>query len=227
MRRPRAGRRQLLPVRTSRGRRGGGPGLVRPGLVLPVPLRLGHRVRLHRHVEGGVLHSGTGCSRCPKHWAFLEAAFAPGADGAEVAHPVRAPSAVQRRTAASQHPVDGDAAAALPARRGARRCSAGTSTTFSTRASSGIDYFVTGGGGRARAGAARPLRGRAHRVVERRVPLPAGHHRRRPLTVRAIGEGVTDAAALSDIVRLRPRRRPSSRSRCGSGGSGHDVPASC
>ena len=33
-----------------------------PGLVLSIPLRLRHRVRLHRHVEGGVLPAATGCS---------------------------------------------------------------------------------------------------------------------------------------------------------------------
>ena len=54
-RRPRAGRGQLLPARAHRRRRGGGPRVVRSGAVLPVPLRLRHRVRLHRHVEGELL----------------------------------------------------------------------------------------------------------------------------------------------------------------------------
>ena len=55
-RRSRAGRRQLLPPRADgRRRRGGRPRLVRSGAVLPIPLRLRHRVRLHRHVEGRLL----------------------------------------------------------------------------------------------------------------------------------------------------------------------------
>ena len=40
----------------------GGPRLVRSGIVLSIPLRLRHRVRLHRHVEGGFLPAASGCS---------------------------------------------------------------------------------------------------------------------------------------------------------------------
>ena len=48
----------------------------------------------------------------PKHWEFVEQSF-PGECAAPVAHSVRAPSAAQRRAAASQHARHGAAAAAV------------------------------------------------------------------------------------------------------------------
>ena len=53
--RSRAGRRQLLPARTvERRRRGRRPRLILSGVVLPLPLRVQHRVRVPRYVEGRV-----------------------------------------------------------------------------------------------------------------------------------------------------------------------------
>ena len=57
-RRPRTGDGQHVPARAARRRRGGGPRVGEPGSVLPLPRRRGHRVRLHRHVEGGLLPRG-------------------------------------------------------------------------------------------------------------------------------------------------------------------------
>ena len=55
-RRPRAGRRQLLSSRAAdRRRRGGRPRLILSGAVLSLPLRVEHRVRVPRHVEGRLL----------------------------------------------------------------------------------------------------------------------------------------------------------------------------
>ena len=102
-RRSRAGRRQLLPARAHPRRGGRGPRLVLPGVVLPVPLRLRHRVRVHRHVQGRLLPAATGCSSIPKHWEFVEASFPDDRDGDAVANSFRAPSAVLRRPAAPQH----------------------------------------------------------------------------------------------------------------------------
>ena len=98
-----AGRRQLLPVRAAGRGRGGGPRVVPSGAVLPVPLRLGHRVRLHRHLERSVLHESTACSRSRSTGSSSKRRSRRSLDGVRVADPVRAPSAVQCRPASWQH----------------------------------------------------------------------------------------------------------------------------
>ena len=72
------------------GRRGGGPRVVWSGLVLSLSLRLGHRVRLHRHLEGDLLPRHR-LFEYPKHWEFIEQSF-PAEGAASLADSVRASS---------------------------------------------------------------------------------------------------------------------------------------
>ncbi len=102
LRRSRAGRRQLLHLRAPRRRGGGWPRLARAGALLPVPLRRRDRVRLHRHVEGELLQ-GAPAVRVPEALDVCRRVVSRDAARRDVAHPVRAPSAVQRRAAAPQH----------------------------------------------------------------------------------------------------------------------------
>ena len=86
----------------------------RPGAVLSLPLRLGHRVRLHRHVEGRFLPRRAAV-RVSEALGVRRAVVSGERAASDVAHPVRASSALQRRAAASQHARHGAAAAAVRA----------------------------------------------------------------------------------------------------------------
>ena len=130
------------------------PGLVRPGAVLPVPLRLGHRVRLHRHLEGRRSSQATGCSRSRSTGRSSRRRFRPAAGRRpRWRHPVRAPSAVQRRPAASQHAGRWNGCCRSSSAPACKAMFSGHEHNFQHSSVDGIDYFVTGGAGRARAGA--------------------------------------------------------------------------
>ena len=101
------------------GEEAAGRASVEPGLVLPVPGVIGHRVRLHRHVEGGLLPARTALRVSEALGLSRSKAFpaASADDGVKLADPVRTPSAVLRGAAAPQHARDGAADRAVPARR--------------------------------------------------------------------------------------------------------------
>ena len=73
-----------------------------PGAVLSIPLRLGHRVRLHRYVEGGFFRRHAAV-RVPEALGVHRAVVSRRRAAPDVADSVRASSALQRRPAASQH----------------------------------------------------------------------------------------------------------------------------
>ena len=91
------------------GRGGGRPRVARTGAVLPVPLRLGHRVSSASTRRRKAFFKGHRLFEFPKHWTFVDGVAARDASRHDVAHSVRAPSAVQRRAAAPQHEGDGAA----------------------------------------------------------------------------------------------------------------------
>ena len=135
-------------LRERMGGRGGGTRLVRPGLVLSIPLRRGHRVRLHRHVEGGVLHSHR-LFEFPKHWEFIEQSFP-----AEGPHPTwRIPFAHHPLySAGPQHHNTRSMQELLPLfeRSNVQVMFTGHEHNFQHSRIAGFDHFVTGAAGKAR-----------------------------------------------------------------------------
>ena len=137
----------------------------------------------------------------PKHWEFLEAAFASGADGVRwrlpfAHHPPFSAGPRHHNTRSMERLLP------LFQRSGVKAMFSGHEHNFQHSKFEGIDYFVTGGGGRARRDP--PTRFDAAHTAS----WSAACHfllvtvESDLLTVRAVGEGVTDQAALSDIVRI-------------------------
>ena len=139
----------------------------------------------------------------PKHWAFLEASFPAAADGVRW----RIPFAHHPPfSAGPRHHNTRSMARLLPLfqRAGVRAMFSGHEHNFQHSHFEGIDYFVTGGGGRTRSDApnrfeaahTRSWSGACHFLL---VTVDGGN-----MTVRAIGERAAGAAAPSDIVRHAP-----------------------
>jgi len=136
----------------------------------------------------------------PKHWEFLEAAFASGADGVRwripfAHHPPFSAGPRHHNTRSMERLLP------LFQRSGVKAMFSGHEHNFQHSKFEGIDYFVTGGGGRTRPEA--PTHFDAAHTASW---SPACHFllvavESELLTVRAVGEGVTDEAALSDILR--------------------------
>jgi tartrate-resistant acid phosphatase type 5 len=136
----------------------------------------------------------------PKHWEFLEAAFTASPDGVRW----RLPFAHHPPfSAGPRHHNTKSMAKLLPLfqRAGVKAMFSGHEHNFQHSHNEGIDYFVTGGAGRTRDDP--PNRFEAAHTASW---SSACHFllvaiEGEQMTVRAIGEGVTDSAALADIVR--------------------------
>ena len=190
-------------LRGAARRRGSGRARVGgSGAVLPLPRLVGHRVRVLRHVEGGLLPPRPAVRISEALGVHAARVSAARADRRPLANPVRTSSAVLCRP---QHRNTDRHGAAGQAVRGAAACgraSAGTSTTSSTRSWNGIDYFVSGAGSKIRRRAPRWFEdahtetwsGECHFLL---VTIDGT-----TMTVRAIGE--SGDGAVADI----PRRRP-------------------
>ena len=179
-----------------------------PGLVLPVPLRIRHRVRLHRHVEGGFLQGPPACSSIPSTGNSSSRHFPPTASASiwriPFAHHPPYSAGPQHHNTRGH----GAAGAAVRARRregDVQRARA----QFPALARRRDRLLRDRRGGEAAAHAARPLRGGAHGVVGDRMSFPAGAHRRRsddrPGHRR---RSSTRTIVQSDITRLDPDGKP-------------------
>ena len=84
-----------------------------PGPVLPIPIRLGHRIRLHRYVERAFFN-GARLFEFPKHWEFIEQSFPRGGRTRRGGFHSRITRS-KRRPAASQHALRCRSAAAVRA----------------------------------------------------------------------------------------------------------------
>ena len=137
----------------------------------------------------------------PKHWEFLEASFTSSPDGVRW----RLPFAHHPPfSAGPRHHNTKSMARLLPLfqRSGVKAMFSGHEHNFQHSHYEGIDYFVTGGGGRTRDQAPD-----AFEVAHTKSWSSACHFLLAAIegdrmTVRAIGEGVAGESALSDIVRV-------------------------
>jgi hypothetical protein len=136
----------------------------------------------------------------PKHWEFLETSLTGSADGVRW----RLPFAHHPPfSAGPRHRNTKSMAKLLPLfqRSGVKAMFSGHEHNFQHSRHEGIDYFVTGGAGRTRpeppdrfdAAHTSSWSSACHFLL---VAIEGDQ-----MAVRAIGEGVTDASALSDIVR--------------------------
>ena len=118
-----------------------------PGLVLPVPLRLGHRVRLHRHVEGERSSGATGCSSFRNTGNSSSSRFPPKArirPGAFRSRIIRSTAPVRSITTR----VRWQKLLPLFERSGVRVMFTGHEHNFQHSRANGLDHFVTGAAGK-------------------------------------------------------------------------------
>ena len=139
----------------------------------------------------------------PKHWEFLDASLPAAPDGVRW----RLPFAHHPPFCAGpRHGNTKSMAKLLPLfeRSGVKAMFSGHEHNFQHSRHNGIDYFVTGGGGRTR-----PERPRGFEAAHTASWSPLCHFllvaiAGNQMTVRAIGEGASDHSALADIARYAP-----------------------
>jgi hypothetical protein len=137
----------------------------------------------------------------PKHWEFLEAAFPAGTDGVRwripfAHHPPFSAGPRHHNTRSMERLLP------LFQRSGVKAMFSGHEHNFQHSHHEGIDYFVTGGGGRTRqeppdrldAAHTQSWSGACHFLL---VAIDGDR-----MTVRAIGEGMAEESALFDITRV-------------------------
>jgi tartrate-resistant acid phosphatase type 5 len=137
----------------------------------------------------------------PKHWEFLEASFPAASDGIRwripfAHHPPFSAGPRHHNTRSMERLLP------LFQRSGVKAMFSGHEHNFQHSRHEGIDYFVTGGGGRTRQEPPNRLDAAHTQSWSNACHFLLVAIDGERMTIRAIGEGTAEAGALSDIVRV-------------------------